>query len=159
MPGRHLPSTMRTKGHSKRLLLSILVFLFLQLSQIEAQDYSCDLQEDDCETKKDEVCDQNSSCGAFSDCYDCNIETCHQFTFDCEGCLNAKGCYWCPGDAQCYNSDSYGTYPPDYISMAGKQYRMKKIDRATDCPFPNDFLSGETSDFPMCQKTANEQFR
>ena len=135
------------------------VLVLLQSSNIEAEDYFCDLQQDDCETKEDGVCDQIGGCGVFSDCYDCNIETCHQFTFDCEGCLNAPGCFWCPGDAQCYNSDSYGTYPPDYISMGGKQYHMKKIDRVTDCPLPRDFLSGETSDLSMCQKTVNDQFR
>ena len=29
------------------------------------------------------------------------------FKADCFGCLNAKGCYYCPGDATCQNSDLY----------------------------------------------------
>ncbi|CAJ1967232.1 unnamed protein product [Cylindrotheca closterium] len=151
---------MRIHGFSNSIELSIVATSVLQFAlTAKAQDYSCDLQQDNCPTKEDEVCDQNSSCGAFSDCYDCNIETCHQLSFDCEGCLNAEGCYWCPGDAQCYNSDSYGTYPPDYISLAGKQHRMKKMDRVTECPLPEDFFSGQTSEVSMCQKSVNEQFR
>lgn len=145
------------------LSIFIVVTVFLQFALTaksqEVQDFSCDLQQDSCPTKEDDVCDQNFSCGAFSDCRDCNMNTCHQYTYDCEGCLKAKGCYWCPGDAQCYNSDSYGSYPPDYISLAGRQYRMKIIDRLTQCPLAEEFLSGETSEVSMCQKTVNEQFR
>jgi len=40
------------------------------------------------------------------DCIDCNY-LCRAFDADCFGCLNAKGCYYCPGDATCQNSDLY----------------------------------------------------
>eukprot|EP00536_Pseudo-nitzschia_multiseries_P016213 jgi/Psemu1/220597/e_gw1.1049.6.1 len=47
-----------------------------------------------------------------------------QFDADCYGCLNAKGCYYCPGDATCENSNLYTsqnkvlscTVPDDYLS-------------------------------------------
>jgi len=40
------------------------------------------------------------------DCIDCNYH-CMSLSTDCFGCLNAKGCYYCPGDATCQNSDLY----------------------------------------------------
>jgi subtilisin family serine protease len=49
-----------------------------------------------------------------------------KFDTDCYGCLNAKGCYYCPGDGICENSDEYSssnkdrqcTTPNDYYSLS-----------------------------------------
>ena len=44
------------------------------------------------------------------------------FDADCYGCLNAQGCYYCPGDGQCLNSNAYQSNfvsactPSDYLS-------------------------------------------
>jgi hypothetical protein len=43
---------------------------------------------------------------ADGDCIDCN-SLCRQFDYDCYGCLNAVGCYYCPGDGTCQNSPLY----------------------------------------------------
>ena len=63
------------------------------------------------------------------DCSDC-IEFCLSLSFDCNSCISS-GCYWCPGDAKCYNTDLYVldeeesscTEPQDYfhISSTGKE--------------------------------------
>jgi hypothetical protein len=99
-----------------------------------AQDYTCDA-----------IADQSSACpGLYNglcesrhafqdgvstipecengDCYDCNV-LCKQFDYDCYGCLNAVGCYYCPGDATCNNS-------PYYIFE----------DKAASCTVENDYI-------------------
>ena len=48
---------------------------------------------------------------------------------DCFGCLNAKGCYYCPGDATCQNSDLY-------------QSSLKVLS----CTAPEDFWLGGRDD-------------
>ena len=40
-----------------------------------------------------------------ADCDDCNY-FCEELSYDCGECLS-NGCYWCPGDGTCHNSDLY----------------------------------------------------
>lgn len=124
------------------IFISIFVWSFLT---VEAQDYTCDLLQDSCEFRDDFECDQNSACSQDSDCFDCNYFTCHKFSYDCEGCLDAPGCYWCPEDAQCYNSADYGLNPPDYATTPGGQdaYYLGR-PRETECKSSQNFLSGES---------------
>jgi M6 family metalloprotease-like protein len=82
-------------------------------------DLSCNVTQDTCPTKFNGVCDNDQPDCAGQDCADC--DQCKQFHYDCPGCLS-NGCYFCPGDATCYNSNSYilnifsqCTKPEDYI--------------------------------------------
>ena len=101
---------------------------------IPEEDYTCNLENDSCRLKNNDVCN-DKECGSQSDCFDCNYSTCHQFSTDCESCVSVKGCYWCAGDARCYNSPFYGEFgAPDY---------GEKNPRPTACPDPQDFLSGD----------------
>ena len=52
-----------------------------------------------------------------------------QFQADCSGCLNAKGCYWCPGDATCQNSNLYQSAEKNLL-----------------CKVPGDFWLGGRDD-------------
>lgn len=89
-------------------------------------DYSCNILNDKCPSKLDGICDSllgddpKTGC-EYGDCVDCNF--CSNFDFDCEGCAGAKGCYYCPGDATCYNSPLYSigscTKDTDYIGDVG----------------------------------------
>ena len=60
------------------------------------------------------------------------IVTGQQFNADCYGCINAKGCYYCPGDGTCMNSNQY-TSP-------------NKVSTCTD--IDNDYLSSLFGDSP-----------
>jgi len=62
------------------------------------------------------------------DCIDCNYH-CMVFAADCFGCLNAKGCYYCPGDATCQNSDLY-----------------RSENKVLSCNVPDDFWLGGRDD-------------
>ena len=63
-----------------------------------------------------------------------------QFTGDCYKCVTAKGCYYCPGDGTCQNSDLYTskramlscTEAKDYLSLSGGDTREA-------CVSPNAF--------------------
>jgi hypothetical protein len=89
---------------------------------VEAQadiDYTCNLLSDACPTRNDGVCD--SFLGAASlttlvlpecataDCFDCNQVTCQPLSYDCQACLGTIGCFWCPLDGTCHNSNLYTT--------------------------------------------------
>jgi hypothetical protein len=91
------------------------------------EDFSCNVQLDQCNSKFNGVCDRDGyydpSCNNNnddndntnnSDCFDC--DQCRQFNYDCDSCLRQNGCLWCPGDALCYNSPFYshpGSSCPD----------------------------------------------
>jgi M6 family metalloprotease-like protein len=82
-------------------------------------DLSCNVTLDTCSTKFNDICDNDQPECAGQDCADC--DECKQFHYDCTGCI-ANGCYFCPGDATCYNSDTYVfnifsqcTKPEDYL--------------------------------------------
>jgi len=118
------------------LALALASTSVLAEEDVDTTDYTCDARVDyqdpkipgTCPTEKIQngVCDNpnhggdDDSC-LEQDCIDCNFH-CQQFAADCFGCLNAKGCYYCPGDATCQNSDLYQssvtklscTAPPDY---------------------------------------------
>lgn len=101
----------------------------------EIEDYSCDVLFDSCGSRFNQICDSNLGDNPLpgcetSDCGDCDL--CRQFDADCEGCLNANGCNWCPGDATCFNSPLY-IFPPPSISS---------------CPNSNDFQQGGTCTEP-----------
>ena len=85
----------------------VVCWLAMLVVEGQAQDYTCNIAEDTCSYKEDSECDSEFGGNYFGcengDCVDCNEFTCGQFDFDCEGCLGAKGCFWCPEDAKCYN--------------------------------------------------------
>ena len=65
--------------------------------------FGCDVYTDNCPHLYDGVCDSNlgdlPQTGCLnSDCYDCQAVGCGQYDYDCEGCLNAPGCFWCAED-------------------------------------------------------------
>ena len=103
---------------------TIFVASVLLLEQVSSQDFRCNALFDDCPSKEDGVCDNVNGTNApgceTTDCFDCNA--CSQFDLDCETCINARGCFWCPGDAACYNSryEFLGSScaEADYISIA-----------------------------------------
>lgn len=87
-------------------LLPITVLLQSLVPALAQQDLSCDVYADSCPTRFDGVCDRDTDeqCSGNGDCFDC--DECQQFAYDCYSCLS-NGCYWCPGDATCFNSDRY----------------------------------------------------
>lgn len=102
------------------LLIGVTIYCNVKCIQAAA-DLSCDVSADNCPSQFNGVCDRetNSKC-AGGDCYDC--DECQDFAYDCNGCLE-NGCYWCPGDAACYNSAYYTvsnifshcSKPSDYV--------------------------------------------
>jgi hypothetical protein len=106
--------------------LSFLLLAILHVALAQTQDLSCDLSEDRCPTRFNGVCDDetgtntNPSFCANGDCGDC--DKCLQFSYDCGACTS-NGCYFCPGDATCYNS-------PDY-----------SFNIFTHCSSPSDFVT------------------
>lgn len=97
-------------------LLLLLLFAAAANAQ-DDKDYRCFPGRDQsvtsaCPTLNDKVCDDPNWGGSGGDrcknqdCIDCNIH-CKQFTADCYGCLNTNGCYYCPEDGTCENSDQY----------------------------------------------------
>jgi len=100
-------------------------------------DYTCDPNSDygvrsTCSTVDDGVCDDSNLGGKGwdgcrnQDCFDCNYH-CSSFDADCYGCLGAKGCYYCPGDATYQNSNLY----------------MSR-NKTLTCITPNDYWLGGT---------------
>jgi hypothetical protein len=96
-------------------------------------DLSCDLEQDTtCPTLDNGICESRLATPPamgvpgceMGDCLDCNA-LCSVFDQDCTGCL-ANGCFWCPGDATCYNSPKY-------------QFRTK----IASCVVPGDFVHQE----------------
>ena len=94
-------------------------------------DFSCDPFVTTCPTENNGICESEivaaidpnnfvEDCQR-SDCGDC-LNYCLELSFDCEACIQS-GCYWCPGDARCYNIDLYDfdkeesscTSPRDYL--------------------------------------------
>mmetsp|Transcript_153 Transcript_153/g.388 ORF Transcript_153/g.388 Transcript_153/m.388 type:complete len:1944 (+) Transcript_153:467-6298(+) len=129
-----------------RSLLLPLATLLLAASPppVEAEDeinYTCFPGRDAnpnsaCPTQGDGVCDDPNLGGSGGDkcknqdCIDCNVH-CNQFEADCYGCLNAQGCYYCPEDGTCDNSDQY--YSPN---------------RVKQCTISSDYLSSKNGDAP-----------
>lgn len=114
-------------------------FLLLPFpSSISGQeDFTCNVQTDTCSSARDGVCDSNLGdapkvgCET-GDCIDCNI-FCEQYSYDCQGCLNTIGCFYCPGDALCYNSEFY--------SYATKEQ---------SCPRPVEWISTTNATPDQC---------
>ena len=96
---------------SKRLYFLLSIVLLISTPCVTAQvDLSCDVLSDTtCPWQFDGQCDSQLGLGIpgceDGDCFDCSI-FCEQYAYDCNACLS-HGCYWCPGDATCYNSDQY----------------------------------------------------
>jgi len=99
---------------------------FVRSLQTNDLDYTCNPIGDTCSSNG--VCEDpefggsntNPACRN-ADCLDCNVN-CRQFENDCYGCLNAQGCYYCPEDGTCDNSDLY------LYSIAQKQCRSYSTD-------------------------------
>ena len=80
-----------------------------QQNNVAKVDLSCDALSDFCFSQNNGFCDSEIGYNVpgceRGDCVDCQIY-CGQYDYDCTGCINS-GCYWCPGDAKCYNTDLY----------------------------------------------------
>lgn len=103
-------------------------FLLIQFPSFTTgqEDFTCDIStDDDCQSTQDGVCDSNlgdapkPGCET-GDCIDCNI-FCNQYNYDCEGCMNTIGCFYCPGDALCYNLQFY-------VSLSKEQSCSEPVD-------------------------------
>jgi hypothetical protein len=70
----------------------------------EPIDFSCNYLADTCPWIGDGECDSQFDLCEGGDCYDC--DQCQQFHYDCNACIS-NGCYYCPGDALCFNSPYY----------------------------------------------------
>ncbi|KAG7367189.1 subtilase family protease [Nitzschia inconspicua] len=95
----------------KSTVASFVAIASVQFQRISSQtDFTCEFLNDQCISQFDGKCDSvlgNNTlpgCGN-SDCFDCNL--CSQFNADCKGCLEAKGCFYCPGDGTCNNAPTY----------------------------------------------------
>jgi hypothetical protein len=86
----------------------LLVFVSILPPAALAADFACNVLQDSCPTTYNGVCESeygtNQAACLKGDCGDC--DQCVQFSFDCQGCTS-NGCYFCPGDATCYNSNLY----------------------------------------------------
>ncbi len=118
----------RMKQNRTSFAVRILFLSPLFHSRIHAvPDYSCNVMEDICPTKFNDICERSSNAACSSgDCFDC--DQCRQFTADCGRCIE-HGCYYCPGDGTCFNSPHYVmtnvfshcTDPSDYLKDACDQ--------------------------------------
>lgn len=104
------------------ITLSSLALLLLASNRnlfVEADDldHTCYFQRDyrstnKCQTIQNKVCDDPNLGGSGGDdclnqdCLDCNY-LCRAYDNDCRGCINAKGCFYCPEDGSCENSADY----------------------------------------------------
>mmetsp|Transcript_36249 Transcript_36249/g.87337 ORF Transcript_36249/g.87337 Transcript_36249/m.87337 type:complete len:1831 (+) Transcript_36249:46-5538(+) len=107
-------------------------FFFPSFGYVDAQpDYTCNYRSDTtCTARNNGVCNNQGSSQPVpgcenGDCIDC-LDQCRQFNYDCDACLNqAVGCYYCPADGTCYNSNEY-TWG----------------DQVSGCAGPSNYLSG-----------------
>ena len=115
------------------LLLSAL--LLLPLATHAA--YTCDFQNDECPYRNDGVCDSRDyvDCRR-GDCEDC--DPCRVYDYECGRCVS-NGCFYCPGDAKCWSSDSF------------------PLSTASTCQEPSDYVP--TSITETCGITSNAAFR
>ena len=93
------------------VVVALVAILLSTAGTANAQfNFTCNPRGDQCPSAFDGTCDSNvggnpqPGCET-SDCADC--DQCVQFRNNCEACNAAIGCYWCPGDATCYNSPFY----------------------------------------------------
>jgi hypothetical protein len=110
-------------------------------------DLSCDYENDQCSSQGNNVCESELADDGTStsiagcergDCVDC-MDRCRDFDFDCTGCQE-NGCYWCPGDAICFNSDLYllqgivlsCTEPSHYFSIQSSSSASLSTQQATN---------------------------
>ena len=89
------------------VLLSVTVFLFdTGETRANESDFTCNYLDDTCPFSFDGECDDGIFDGCQGgDCYDCDL--CRSLSYDCQACTAAEGCYWCPGDGTCQNSNLY----------------------------------------------------
>ena len=73
-----------------------------------------------------------------NDCEDCGYY-CSQFSYDCVGCL-MNGCYWCPGDATCYNTNQYYVNSPRPNDEDENETTIPGIGRQYSCYEPSDYI-------------------
>eukprot|EP00539_Tryblionella_compressa_P008268 CAMPEP_0178775504 /NCGR_PEP_ID=MMETSP0744-20121128/24230_1 /TAXON_ID=913974 /ORGANISM="Nitzschia punctata, Strain CCMP561" /LENGTH=842 /DNA_ID=CAMNT_0020432491 /DNA_START=72 /DNA_END=2600 /DNA_ORIENTATION=+ len=106
------------------------------------ESYFCNVSADECNSQMDGVCDSSLGTNPLAgcetgDCMDCNL--CQQFNYDCQGCLNATGCFWCPGDATCNNSPDYDFGPSVQQSCTDPQSYLSGGDVCSLSPDDNFF--------------------
>ena len=144
-----------TTRRSRRLNASRITEFLFQISIIgnykligcwgnEQVDLSCDAMDDYCLSPNNGFCDSelehNLPGCERGDCIDCQI-FCGQYDYDCDGCISS-GCYWCPGDAKCYNTDLY----------------MFENENATSCNVQTDYVhrtSLATNNDNVCTQSGN----
>jgi hypothetical protein len=134
--GKMATENRRRQRYNLAPTATVIVYSLISLAVVSAQDFTCDTVNDECSTKTNGECDSslgsNPQPGCLNgDCFDCDL--CGQFDLDCNGCLNAQGCFWCPGDAKCYNSQNY-------------QWKSA----ASSCNAPLDYIESGT-----CSQTGN----
>ena len=61
-----------------------------------------------------------------------------QFRADCYGCLNARGCYYCPGDGTCENSNLYSSNNKVPSCQEPDDYLGSVLGHTTDECIPTD---------------------
>jgi hypothetical protein len=68
-----------------------------------------------------------------------DASTCEDFNFDCLGCIEKDGCFWCPGDALCSSTPSF----VDDVTIVTREQSCKSPeDYTTDsCTEPSNFFS------------------
>ena len=101
-------------------------------------DLSCDPSVTTCQTEGNGICESelaenplsiNPDCTR-SDCSDC-LSYCLQLSYtDCDTCLS-NGCYWCSGDARCYNLDLY-VFDEEESSCTLPQHYLNKLTTGID---------------------------
>jgi len=104
-------------------------------------DYTCDVRNDACPTQNNGVCDSlfgtesvtDPECSN-GDCFDCNEVTCQQFHYDCQTCVGTVGCFWCPLDGTCQNSNLYDIVAVD-----------TNMTNLSECLKPSDFVTAVTA--------------
>ena len=99
---------------------------------VATKDLACNVYEDTCPTQFNGVCEAGTgSCNL--DCLDC--DQCEQFSQDCTSCLQ-NGCYYCAGDATCYNSNLYSFNQFSHCTDA-----TSYLHSGDSCEVPGAFFS------------------
>lgn len=119
------------------------------------RDYTCDPNKDyvssnECQTIGDGVCDDPNHGGnggeacRNQDCLDCNFH-CGAFDADCYGCVNAKGCYYCPGDGTCENSADWEPINKIAVCKERVDYLSSALGHTADACIADDAFTKDPS--------------
>ena len=116
-------------------------------------DFSCDFLTDvNCPTLENGVCESelgepltfDEDCTR-GDCIDCG-SFCSNLKFDCVGCFT-MGCYWCPGDGTCWNTDQL-SFASDLVvqsCLSPEDYLHKSMFDTETSATPEDICDGSST--------------